>query len=154
MLNTLFLCLSLVLLTACTSSKIAREEVNQDLAETTVKDPKALGQTIEELINTSKLLTPKQKNQLQEIFAANKNRAQQLAEQSFKVRAVLVEELLSGKIDRRKVSLLKREIKKIESERLKNTFDAIEKVSSIVSTHPDRSKFAEHLKGVERMSIR
>ena len=154
MVKIIIISLSFVLLTACSSSKVAREEVNQELAETQVKDPKALGQTIEELIQTSKHLSEKQKSQLQEIFAANKKRAQELAEQSFKVRAVLVEELLSGKIDRRKVSLLKRDIKKIENLRLKNTFDAIEQVSSIVSTHPDRTKFAEHLKSVERMSIR
>jgi hypothetical protein len=146
-------CLTFILI-SCSSTKEVREEVNEEVAQTRVKDSKALGETIEELINSSKHLNEAQKKQLNKIFVSNKARAQELAERSFKLRAVLVEELLSEKINRHKIGVLKREIKQIENLRLKNTFDAIEQVSSIVNTHPERSKFATHLKGMDRMSIR
>jgi hypothetical protein len=48
------------------------------------------------------------------------------------------------------MSVLKKDIKEIELKRLKNTFDAVEKISEIVSAHPNNHMFTEHLIYLER----
>ena len=143
--------LALVLGVSCSSSKTARKEVNQEVATTQVKDSAALGSTIDESIQSSKSLNDTQKQELRKIFESNKAKAMELAEQSFKLRAVLVQELLNGKINKKKIGILKRDIKKVEEKRLKNTFDAIEQVTRIVSGDPNKDKFSNHLMGIDRV---
>lgn len=143
--------LALLLGVSCSSSKTARKEVNQEVATTQVKDSAALGSTIDESIQSSKSLNDTQKQELRKIFESNKAKAMELAEQSFKLRAVLVQELLNGKINKKKIGILKRDIKMVEAKRLKNTFDAIEQVTRIVSGDPNKDKFSNHLMGIDRV---
>lgn len=151
MFKNILLITALVFTVSCSSSKNARKEVNQEVATTQVKDPSALGSTIEESINSSKTLTDAQKQDLRKIFEANKAKAVELAEQSYKLRGVLVHELLNGKMNKKKIAILKRDIKSVEGKRLKNTFDAIEQVSKIVSGDPEKGKFTDHLIGIDRV---
>jgi uncharacterized protein YcfL len=143
--------LALVLFVSCSSTKKARKEVRQEVAANQVTDPKSLGSTIEDSINNSKSLNETQKQQLRKIFDSNKAKAIELAEQSYKLRGVLVEELLNGKANKKKISILKKEIKSVEAKRLKNTFEAIEQVTKIVSGDPNKEKFTNHLIGIDRV---
>lgn len=137
----LFPLVILVALTGCASKKNAQKEIKEKAAQSTVSDGKALGATIHELIQSSKTLSEVQKKELEQIMAANKQTADALTEESFKYRSVLVKELLSGNIDKKKVNILKKDIKNIESKKLKNTFDTVEKITAIVSKQPDTEKF-------------
>jgi len=145
----LFLSLSLFL-ASCSSHIKEEREVEETAAHTKVTDSKTLGGTIHELIRSSKTLSSDQKKELELIVEENKHKANKLTEKSYKYRAVLIQELLSGNINQEKVKILKQDIKKVEIERLKNTFDSVEKISAIVSKHPDNEKFSEHLLNIER----
>jgi hypothetical protein len=63
----------------------------------------------------------------------------------------LIKELLSGKMNPKKVAVIKKDIKKVEAARLKNTFDTAERISKIVAKNPEHaSEFAEHLMIMDR----
>lgn len=145
-----FLLLSTILVTGCASKKQMKKEIEQEAAQSNVKDPKALSGTIHNLIDSSKTLTDAQKKELTNIVEMNKKKATELSEKSYEYRAVLIQELLSEKMNKKKIKLIKKDIKKIEAERLKNTFDTVEKISSIVSKNADKTQYAEHLMMMDR----
>lgn len=138
--------LALVLtLVGCSSYQKDRKEVQEKVTESNVSNSEALGGTIQDLINNSTTLSEAQKKQLQDILGQNKQKAEELSQESFKFRGVLIGELLSGDPSQKKIKILKKDIKRIEDERLKNTFDTVEKISQIVSKDPDQKKFADHM---------
>lgn len=147
--NVLFLILSLFILVSCASKK-EEKIVEEKAAETSVKDSKGLGMTIHELIANSKMDEAK-KAELMKILQTNKKTADELTEKSYAFRAVLIQELLSGKVNQKRVDILKKDIKEVESARLKNTFDAVEKISSLVTDHPEKAKFADHMMNIDRV---
>lgn len=150
--KTLLLVLSLTILTSCASSskKKVEREIDEKAAQSNVSDGKTLGGTIHDLIESSKTLTEEQKQKLRVIVEENKAKAKELTEKSYKYRAVLVQELLADKVDRKKIKLIKKEIRQIEAARLKNTFQTVEKFSAIVSKHPDNKEYSDHLINFER----
>lgn len=135
---------------SCASKKEVEKEVQEKAAQSSVSNSQALGGTIHELISSSKTLTDAQKAELTKILDANKKKAEELSEQSFKFRGVLIQELLGGEASQQKIKILKKDIKKVEEARLKNTFDTVEKISAIVSKHPDNEKYEAHLINIER----
>lgn len=140
----------LMAFTSCATHKNVEKEVEEKAAHSPVSNYQALGGTIHELISSSKTLTDAQKKELTQILEVNKKRADDLSEQSFKFRGVLIQELLGGDPNQEKVKILKGDIKKVEQARLKNTFDTVEKISAIVSKHPDNEKYHDHLINIER----
>jgi hypothetical protein len=152
--KTLSLILVALFVSSCATQKNKEIEVNDQVARTHVSDTQTLGGTIHDLIANSKTLTEAQKKELVTILDANKKRAEQLTEKSFKFRGVMIEELLSGNMDTNKVKILKKNIKEVENEKLKNTFDAVEKISAIVSKHPENEQFTQHLINLDRRPIR
>ncbi len=148
--KTIFFIVTVLVLAGCSTRNIEREIRAETTKEKNVSDGKSLEVTIHELIDSSKTLSIVQKNELNDIIEINKRSAQRMIEESYKLRAVLVRELLSGKSDQTKINILKKDIKEIELKRLKNTFDAVEKISNIVSAHPDNHIFSEHLIYIER----
>lgn len=142
----IILSLVTVLFLASCATKKDRQAVSKEVAaETSVSDAKTLGKTIHEVINSSKHLTDAQKAELNGILEVNKQTAMSLSEKSYKLRAVLIKELLAGKINKKHVRIIKKDIKKVEAARLKNTFDTVEKITRIVSNHPENQQFADHL---------
>lgn len=140
-----FLILSLFIVTSCASQKKEEKIVEAKAATTTVHDSNALGSTINDLITNSKNLTEVQKEELRKIFSTNKKTADELTQKSYSFRGVLIQELLSGSVNQKRVEILKKDIKEVEAARLKNTFDTVEKISALVSDHPEKAKFAEHM---------
>jgi hypothetical protein len=136
---------------SCASQNAEERDVEEKAKTVQVADPKGLGNTINELIDTSKTLSEAQKKELRDILAKNKERADDLSAQSYKYRAVLIKELLSGKTNEKEVKILKQDIKKVEEQKLKNTFEAVEKISEIVEGHPQNHQFVEHLLLIDHM---
>lgn len=141
---------ALMALTSCASKKQDRKDIESKAAANSVTSPTALGGTIHELIHSSTTLTEAQKKELEGIIDLNKKTAMELSEKSYQLRAVLIEELLSGKSTRQRINIIEKDIKKIEQARLKNTFDTVEKISAIVSKQPDNKKYSQHLINIER----
>ena len=140
-----FLILALFVVTSCASQKKEEKIVEAEAAQTSVKDSKALGTTINDLITNSKNLTDVQKEEIRKVFQMNKQTAEDLTQKSYSFRGVLIQELLSGKVNQKRVDILKNDIKEVEAARLKNTFDTVEKISALVTDHPEKAKFAEHM---------
>jgi Spy/CpxP family protein refolding chaperone len=145
--------LPLVLLFAVTACATKKDvlEVEKKAQEVTVTDSKGLGNTIQETIANSTTLSEAQKKQLVDIFAANKAKAEELSAESYKYRSLLITELLSGeKINTKGIRIIKRDIKRIEAARMKNTFDTVEKVSKVVQSQADKKVFREQMIIMER----
>lgn len=143
--------LVLLTLTGCASKK-HEQALTVQAKESNVNDGKALGQTITDLIQSSESLTAEQKKELETIMMANKQTADTLNEQSFQFRSVLIKSLLSGSYNRKEVGILKKKIKKIEDQKLKNTFDTVEKITNIVAKHEQKEKFVDHLLMIDRVN--
>jgi Flp pilus assembly protein TadD len=144
----LFLVVALSLV-GCATKK-DKQEIQEKVSHSKVSDAPTLGKSIQDLINNSETLTDAQKKELEKIIEVNKKTAESLTEQSYKYRSVLIQELLSGKVNKKKVKLLKKDIKRVENLKLKNTFDTVEKISKIVSSSPDKEKFAQRLIIIDR----
>lgn len=145
------LILTLLFLASCSSRKIEQAKIDDKVSkETSVTDGKSLGASVNETIQSSASLTEQQKAELEKLFNETKLKNSALMEESFKLRAVLIKELLSGDVNPKQVKLLKKDIKKNESERLKSTLSAIDKISLIVSKDPDNSKFIDHMMQMDR----
>lgn len=148
--KTIVFLLSLTVLASCASKKV-QDEVRAEVAQETSSNKDSLGQTINDQINNSTTLTEDQKKQLVEILRINKETAEKLTEESYKLRAVLIKELLSAKMNSKKISIIKKDIKKIEAARLKNTFDTAEKIGKIVNKNPEHSDaFVDHFMILDR----
>jgi Spy/CpxP family protein refolding chaperone len=145
-----YLVLFVLLATSCASQKNDEREIEEKAAHSQISDPKALGGSIHDMIQSSKTLTDAQKQQLFKIVEDNKQKAQELNEQSMKFRAVMVEELFSDNVNQSRIKIIKNDIKKVEELRLKNTFDTVEKITAIISSHPENEKFSDHLINIER----
>ncbi len=141
-----------IALTSCSSTKKDKESVQQKVASSTVNSSQSLSQTIQDHIENSKTLTDSQREELRKILGENKALAEQLMEESYKNRGVLIQELLTGKSTPKRVTILEKEIERIEKLRLKNTFDTVKKISKIISGQPDVNQFAEEMINFESRS--
>ena len=138
----------LLAMTGCASK--TKKEVKQKVEQSNVTGPEKLGMTIQETINSSAFLTASQKKELEDIIAQNKKTAEELSAESFKHRSVLIQELLTEKINHKKIRVLKKSIKNIEDLKLKNTFETIEKISKVVARNSDRQNFNNPLLYIDR----
>lgn len=143
--KALLLLAILTTLVSCATKK-TKQVVAEKVAQESTTTPKSLGHTIHDLIESSKTLTDAQKTELRSIISKNKETADSLNAESFKYRSVLIKELLSGsKINKKEVYVIKKNIKRIEQAKLKNTFDTVEKITAIVSGTADKDQFADQL---------
>lgn len=128
-----------------------KEDIKKKVEQSNVKDSETLSGTIDEAIEKSPDLNQEQKEELRKILADNKQKAMALTEQSYKLRGVLIQELLSGNPDYRKIRILKRDIKKVEDNKLKNTFDTVELITKKVSKQSDSQRFTEPLLNMDKV---
>lgn len=142
------LALLFFVLTGCASKK-DKIEIKEKAEKSEVNNPVALGETIQQAIHSSANLTPAQKQELEGIISNNKQKAQELSEESYRFRAVLIQELLANNASRKKIKLIKKNIEQIEKKKLENTFSTIEMISAVVSNTPDKQNFSEALKNFE-----
>jgi hypothetical protein len=139
-----------LILSACSSHKKEKAAIEKEAATTNVSDSQGLGKTIHDLISNSKTLNEKQKKELTDILSQNKSKAEALSAESYKYRAVLIRELLTGKATDSSIKILEKTISRIENERLKNTFDTVKKISTIVELHPQlHDDIVNHMMNVD-----
>lgn len=132
------------------ASKNEKLEVQKKAEQSTVENSQALGQTIHEVIENSQHLSVEQKKKIREIIAENKKVAEELTSQSYKFRSVLIKELLAKDMNHKKIKLIKKNIERLEKDKLINTFSTIEKISFLVSGNSDRQNLSNTLKHIER----
>lgn len=143
--KTIPLIFGLLILASC-ATRTEKKEIQQKVAnESEISDGKSLVRSVNDDIHTSKTLSGKQKLELQKILDRVKATNSFLIEQSFKQKGALIKEILSGKKDKRQVSLLKRDIRKTESLRLKNTLAAFNEIANVISGDPESQAYLEHV---------
>ena len=133
------------------ATKAEKKEIRTKAEESHVKSHSQLGKTIHTAIKNSSHLTSEQRKQIEEIIALNKKTAEELSERSYQFRSVLIQELLAENFDDKKVRIIKKNIRNIEKDRLKNTLEAVEKISRVVARSQDKAAFAEALTNFERI---
>jgi len=138
-----------LMISSCTTHK-HKIEIERKAEQSSIEGPAGLEQKINDEINNSKHLTSVQKSKVREIIAQNKKRSLELSSQSYKLRGILAEELLSKKINYKKIKIIKKKIQQIEKDKLENTFQAIEKICSLVEEGPGREYMSHTLKQLER----
>lgn len=149
--TTLSLILLLSLAVSCASRKAARQEVEEKVSQETVTDGKALGAKVRAMINSSQTLDADKKAKLNALITEVGEKNKKLREESFKLRSVLVKELISGNVNRKEVKIIKKKLKAIESEKLKNSFATIDKFSAIVSEDPEKEKIMMEMIQIDRI---
>lgn len=118
---------------SCASQNKEEVDIQKKItAEKDVTDGITLGKSLHEVIRASKTLTEKQKLEVENILAETKKSNMALSEQAFKLRSVLIKELLSGNVDVNEINQMKKDIRKNDSLRLKNTFSAIDRITTAV----------------------
>lgn len=132
-------------LASCASRQQEAKIERKVVAETQVTDGKSLGKTLIDTVEASKTLTEKQKQDLMKIIGETKARSTTLSQESFKLRSVLIKELLAKNVDYLQVKMIKKDIKKNEVERLKTTFSAIDRITKIVGKDVDQEVYGNIL---------
>lgn len=147
----LSLALLMSLAVGCASNKAARQEVQEKVSQEKTTGGRDFFHNVLEIINTSETLNADQKQKLRILVTdiGQKNKA--LFEESFKLRSVLLKELVSGKVHQKEVRILKKKIKKTEGERISNIFSGIDKISAIVSNDPGREKIMQEFLQIDHI---
>lgn len=154
--KSLALVLALVVLvfTGCASREKAQTKIEKKITlETGVTDGRSLGRGVREMIHDLSNLDSHQKKELELILDRTAAKGQALSEKSFKLKSVLIKELLSGKVESSEVGLLKRDIRQVEKQRLKLTFETIGEISRVVEGDPDAQALLQRVFDMEH-SIR
>lgn len=118
-------------LQGCATSSIHKldEKLGQEQAVTTRTELRAeAGQTIEK----AQGLTPEQRQALESLKTTAGAQIDQYGQQSFKLRAILVKDLISTNYDMDEVNLIKARLSDLEDRRLNVIFDAIAKANTIL----------------------
>lgn len=149
--KTIPLIFAFLFLASC-ATKHEKQVVQAKVANES-SDTKNLVRTVDEVILSSKTLSPKQKIDLKKIIDEAKISNMVLTEQSTKQKAVLIKELLSSKVDVREVELLKKGIRKTEKLKLKNTLNAFNDIARVVIGDPESQVYFEHMMSVSDKSI-
>lgn len=149
--TTVSLVLLISLFVGCASNKAARHDVQEKVAHEQVSGGKEFATKIRTIIDSSKTLNADQKQKLHALLSEVGQKNKALFQESFKLRSVLVQELISGKANNKQVKILKKKIKKTESERLSNGFAAMDKVSAIVSNDPQRDRIMQELLQIDHI---
>ncbi len=136
----------LVFLTSCTSTRDTETKIQQKVSlEDSVSDGPSFETRIREVIQSSKTLTDAKKTKLESLLAETRRKNKALLEESFKLRAVLIQELIEAKVDHAQVKQLKKDIKKTESLRVKNSLKLVDEILTVVEGDPSRQAFADQL---------
>ncbi len=128
------------LLQGCATNRAATQLDRKLSDETTVHDPEDLRIESKQVIEASQQLTPEQRTQLLAIRNDLSTKSRESREQSFKLRSLLIKDLVSQKYDDAEVDLIKKRINELEQNRLSNLFEAVAKAQVIMGREPNGHK--------------
>jgi len=100
--------------------------------EASVQNRKEFQSEANRTIETAKGLTLEQRQSLESLKATMWTKREALGEQSLKLRAILVKDLISSNYDMDEVNLIKARLSDLEDQRLTLIFDAVSKANEIM----------------------
>jgi Spy/CpxP family protein refolding chaperone len=123
-----------LLVQGCASAnRTAEENLNQKLAsETPVTSLKDLRKETNQVLANTTGLTPDQKDRLAALRTETDQAVDANREMSRKLRSILVKDLVAQNYDEKEVSLIKRKLSTLESDRIEITFKAVDQANTIL----------------------
>ena len=119
--------------------KVATEVAPRNSAEMRIEARSA--------IDSAPNLTPNQRSQLKSLGAATSQQMTELRDQSLKLRAILVQDIVSANYNPREVNQIKQRIKRVEDQRLSVMFSAIDSANEMIGRSPNNKEMIEELTG-------
>lgn len=131
----LFLSLSIC---GCTSSQIKPQYAQEVLNEKDVNDPTSLQQKANNLLDQTKELKSEERAFIKSLITEMRGRNNKLTEEGFKIRSVLISQLVTLKSDEKEIANTKARIIEIEKTKVLNTFIVFDKIAEYMKSNLDR----------------
>lgn len=100
--------------------------------EGAVKDRAQLRTETSEVIRTAPGLTDDQRSKLTDLSNTTRTQIDDISQQTLKLRALLVQEVVSSNYNADEVAGIKKRIRKLEAKRITAIFDAVDKANTIL----------------------
>lgn len=120
------------LCTGCAEQKIAEQKVEKEIKEAPALESEAIAESARDYILNSKVLTSDQKNKLIELQKETHDKNSALALEIEKVKTVLMQTVLTPKMNIREFAILKKKLSSLEKKKMDNGFKAITEVRNII----------------------
>ncbi|MGZ3722087.1 MAG: hypothetical protein ACXVA9_04095 [Bdellovibrionales bacterium] len=121
--------LTMVTVACVTANKNLDAKLSQ---ETEVQNRAGLQKEATDIIQSSKELTETQKSKLLALRDATRKQMDEIQTDSVKLRAVLIQDVLSHKYNPKEVRVIKSRMAKLDSKRTSVIFEAVEKANNIL----------------------
>ncbi len=128
--------LTLFILVSCAGKK-TKEIVETQVKQETVVKKEDLKQNTLEYIDNNQNLSEAQKKQLKSLHENSSKEMMALNEEINKTKMVLVKTLLEPKMSRKKVAVLRRDLKKLERKRMNTSLSSFDKAQNIINPITD-----------------
>ena len=121
-----------IIFSSCASNKNVEKKIDQEISDVSKSETKSIPRTVKEQINTS-ALTVEQKEKLMNL--EDKAHAEYIAitEEIEKAKVVLIQTIMSPKMNQREFSVVKKKITALDKKRLSNGFKVAEDVRKIIN---------------------
>lgn len=130
--------LSMTLLASCASQKAAEEKVHAEVKNETVVKSEELAQNAHSYITNSKTLSAEQKASLLSLQEKTQTESKALNEEINKTKMVFMKTLMEPKINKKEVSVLKKDLRKLGKKQMEMTLNAYEEARKIISPISDK----------------
>lgn len=134
--NILMICTLGILFTACASQE-ERQVIHQQVDQEKVVSRDDLSASTREFISNSDKLTEKQRSSLKALQESTESDMKTLSEKINQTKMVLIKSLMEPKVDQKKVSILRRDLKKLEKEKMKKSLSSFDKAQRIITPVSD-----------------
>ncbi|MGZ3725692.1 MAG: hypothetical protein ACXWQQ_07820 [Pseudobdellovibrio sp.] len=127
-------------LAGCATAEKKEKLEEKVVTEQNISGRKELRSKVDQMIQSANDLTDDQKQKLTALFKQTRTDAGQMREESLKLRAVLIQDVLAEKYNRGEVNLIKQKLSSISKRQLALTYKTIDKVNEIMG----RGKAKKH----------
>lgn len=140
MLKGLIAALSLAMLASCAGQKAAVQKVEEEIRNESVVKAEDVSSNARTYITNSSRLTADQKSSLLALQDKSEAEAKSISEQINKAKMVLVKTLLEPKVNKKEVSILKKDLRKLSKKQIEATLGTIESARKIISPLQDHGE--------------
>lgn len=117
--------------TGCSHGR-ENKRVDARVVTETVDSPAKLDAQAKQLITHSPKITPVQRDKLMVLRQQTRTEMDRLGEESIKLRALLIEDIVSANYNEGDVRVIKKRIREVEGDRISTMFNAVERANTIM----------------------
>lgn len=131
-LSLLITVLAALIVSSCSSNKVAEQKVENEIKEVPASQTKAIGDTVKEKIAAS-ALTAEQKEKLMALEEKAHKEHAAITDEIERTKIVMIETILAPKMSQREFSILKNKLTSLDKKRLANGFKTAAEVRKIIA---------------------